>query len=152
MKQKTFGRGEVIFREGSYDETMFVICSGIVGIYKAYGTPDQNELAQFGMGQVFGEMGLVDFYPRSATAVSLTDGTVVDEIDSREFIDYLEDEPERVLYILGQLTARIRETRERYDEACRTIYDAIEAEDAGRERDHGIRSRLSSMIASLRRH
>ena len=149
--QKSFGRGEVIFREGSYDETMFEICSGTVGIYTAYGTADQQELAQFGPGQVFGEMGLVDFTSRSATAVALADGTTVNEIGSSEFINYLEDRPERVLFILRQLTGRIRETRQRYDEACHTVYDAIEAEDAGRAHDKGLRARLSGMIQSLRR-
>lgn len=149
--QKSFGRGEVIFREGSYDETMFEICSGTVGIYTAYGTADQQELAQFGPGQVFGEMGLVDFTSRSATAVALADGTLVNEIGSSEFITYLEDRPERVLSILRQLTSRIRETRERYDEACHTVFDAIEAEDAGRARDKGLRARLSNMLSSLRR-
>ena len=149
MNQKSFGRGEVIFLEGSYDETMFEIVSGAVGIYTSYGTPEQQELAQFGPGQVFGEMGLVEFYPRSATAVSIEDGTIVNEIGSGEFIDYLENQPERVLSILRQLTSRIRETQARYDEACHTVYDAIEAEKSGSRRDNGLMSRLSTMISHI---
>ena len=40
MKEITFGKDQVIFREGDDARTMYDILSGKVGIYKGYGTED----------------------------------------------------------------------------------------------------------------
>lgn len=152
MNHKSFNSGEVIFREGSFGETMYEITAGSVAIIAGYGTPDEQKLATLGAGEIFGEMGLVEYYERSATAVALEDGTSVDEIGSDEFIAYLQNQPDRVLSIMSQLSARVRATQARYEDACRTVYDAIEVERAGATRGHELRSRLSDMIRQLIRY
>ena len=149
MNHKSYNSGEVIFREGSFGETMYEITSGSVAIIARYGTPDEQRLATLGVGEIFGEMGLVEYYERSATAVALEDGTSVDEIGSDEFIAYLQHQPDRVLSIMGQLSARVKATKARYDEACRTVYDAIEVEKAGVKRERDLRTRLSDMIRAF---
>ena len=151
MIQKTFSRGDVVFREGSYGETMYEIVSGAVGIYANYGSEQEQRLAVLGAGDVFGEMGLVECYARSATAVALKDNTTVDEIGNDDFMAYFSDQPDKVLSIMRQLSSRLRETNRKYMEACRTVYDAVEAEDAGVRRGGDLLSRLSSMIHQFMR-
>ena len=150
MNHLRFDIGDVILREGTYGETMYEITSGTVGIYAAYGLPKQRMLATLGQGDSFGEMGLVEFWARSATAVAMEDGTCVDEVNLDEFMAYIRTRPEKTLQIMRQLSARIRETDAKYVEACRTIHDAIEAERAGKTRGGSLRSKLFGMIQHVR--
>lgn len=146
MNQVSFSRGDVIFREGTYGETMYEITAGSVGIYAGYGTEDEQLIATLGEGETFGEMGLVEFWARSATAVALEDGTSANEMSTEELSDCLRDQPEKVLSIMRQLSARLRETNKRYEEACRTVYDAVESENKGEKRETGLRARLTAML------
>lgn len=150
MNQKTYQAQETIFYEGDVAETMFEVTNGTVGIYAGWGTPTQRELATLGAGEVFGEMGLVECYPRSATAVALAPDTTVNEILPSELAFCFQDQPDKVLDIMCQLSARLRATNERYEEAQRAVYEAVEAERAGKRRSGSLRARLSRMLRSLR--
>lgn len=149
MQHKSFSANEIIFREGTYEEAMYEITKGTVGIYARYGTDEQNLLATLGKGEIFGEMGLVEFRARSATAVTLEDETEANVIGTDEFMAYLKDRPDKVLSLMQQLSARLRETNQKYEEACRTVYDAIEAENAGKKRSGGLRSRLGNLVRQI---
>ena len=151
MKKQTFGRDAVIFREGQFALTMYEIEAGSVGIYANFGTDDVRELATLGAGEFFGEMGLAECYPRSATAAALEDNTLVCEIDADEFADYFNNQPETVLAIMRTLSARLRETNARYLEAREAVHDAIEAERAGKKKSGSLVGRLTSMLRAARR-
>ena len=88
MEKQNFNKGEIIFKQGQFATTMYDICAGTVGIYAAYGTAEEKKLAELGEGEIFGEMGLIECYPRSATAVALKDGTLVQEINAQEFSEF----------------------------------------------------------------
>ncbi len=123
MNTLTFNRDEVIFEQGSYAGTMFDIVSGKVGIYTDYGTENAKFVAELGNDQLVGEMGLLECYPRSATAVAMEDGTVLAEITEDELSDYFRNKPEKLKIIMKQLSQRLRETNELYINACRAIYE-----------------------------
>ncbi len=86
--------------QGQFQSTMFDIGKGCIGIYANYGEADEKQLATFGPEQVFGEMGMIESLPRSATAVALEDETVVYEIDEEEFSSYFRDKPAKVFLIM----------------------------------------------------
>ena len=44
---------------------------------------------------------------------------------------------------MHQLSARLRETNEKYAEACRTVYDTVETEKKGEKKSGGLLSRLN---------
>jgi CRP-like cAMP-binding protein len=69
--------GDVVFREGSPANKMYVILSGSVRITRSLGLEGEEELAVLSHGQIFGEMGLIDAAPRSARATSAEDGTIL---------------------------------------------------------------------------
>ena len=150
MKRQTYDRGDVIFREGQFALSMYEIEAGSVGIYANYGLPEERMLATLRSGEYFGEMGLAECYPRSATAVALEEGTTLDEIDSDEFSSYFQDSPDKVLTIMRSLSARLRETNARYIEARQAIHDAIEAEHAGARKGKSLVSRLTGMLRAAR--
>ena len=149
MRHLSFDAGDVIFREGSYEATMYEIESGTVDIIARYETADETTLATFGAGDIFGEMGLIEYWSRSATAVAAEDGTKVTEIDRDEYLSYFKDQPYKVLTIMRQLSERLRKTNEKYQEACITVFEAVEAERAQQKRSEGLMSRLSNLLKQL---
>ena len=68
---KLYAPGTVIFREGDPGDCMYEMQTGCVGVYCDYGGPNQKEVAKLYGGKTFGEMGLLDHAPRSATVVVL---------------------------------------------------------------------------------
>ena len=117
MTNRQFKKHEVIFYQGDYAPVMYDIVAGSVGVYSGYGTKKQRQIATLGPGQVLGEMGVIEAYPRSADAVALEDGTELREIADKEFADYFKDQPERVLEIMRQLSQRLRRQTEEYEKA-----------------------------------
>ncbi|MCR5138305.1 MAG: cyclic nucleotide-binding domain-containing protein [Oscillospiraceae bacterium] len=145
MNTLTFNRNEVIFKQGSFSDCMYDIVEGRVGIYTDYGTEKQQFLADLDNNQVVGEMSMLEYYPRSATAVALEDGTVLTEITEDELSDYFRNKPEKLLLIMKQLSRRIRETNEKYIEACRAVYEKNEAERNNREQSEWLNSQIDTM-------
>ncbi len=128
MKEITFSKDQVIFRQGEQSKVMYGILSGKVGIYKEYQTENEKEISVLEAGQTFGEMGMIEYYPRSATAVALED-TVVQEISEDEVTEYFRDKPEMLLNLMKQLSHRIRETTQKYVDVCRTVNEREQAKD-----------------------
>lgn len=131
MKNIVFKRGEIIVKEGSFDSTMYDIVSGRVGVFSAFGTAQEKKIAELDKEQVFGEIGLIGCYPRTATAVALENNTVLSEISEADLSEYFKDKPEKLLQIMKQLSRRLRETTQNYIDACRTVYENDQAERRG---------------------
>ena len=74
MSVKEFKKNEIIFKQGDFSPVMYDILAGQVGIFAAYGTENEKQITVLGEGQLLGEMGLIEAYPRSATAVAMEDG------------------------------------------------------------------------------
>lgn len=142
MNRLVYQNGDVVFRQGDESHTMFEIQSGRIGIYANYQTPKEKQLAVFEQGETFGEMGMIENLPRSATAVALEDDTAADEINSAEFSDYFEEKPVQVFLLVKQLSHRLRETTRNYQEACRTVAETVDAEQKGEERSGGLKKKL----------
>lgn len=94
--------GEVIISEGADSKEMFIIGKGRVGI--AVGGRTVEEL---GAGEIFGEMGLIDYESRSATATALEDRDLV-PIDERLFVILVQDTPYFALDVMRPPVGRIR--------------------------------------------
>src|SRR5687768_14656960 len=72
VPMKLFKAGKPIFSEGDTADCMYVVRSGKVELY--VGNKDNKKtLAVLGTNELFGEMGLVDDKPRSATALAVED-------------------------------------------------------------------------------
>lgn len=97
---------EVFFEEGSYSETMYIVLSGEVEIYK-----ENKQIATREQGDFFGEMALLEFEPRSASVRSCTK-TLLLEIGKKQFESFLVSNSKVVLAILKSLSGRSREELE----------------------------------------
>lgn len=131
MQSIIYHVNEVIFKQGSFDSCMYSIAKGRVGIFTDYGTGAQKRIAELDKDQFFGEIGLIGCMPRTATAVSLEDGTVLHRITGEDLSEYFKDKPEMLLKLMKQLSHRLRVTTQNYVDACRTIYENDRAQQNG---------------------
>ena len=106
MAEKTFQKNELIFQKGDLSEFAYIIRSGEVEILRDY--PEMPfRLAVLGIGDVFGEMGLIDERPRSLTARTL-DEVHLSTVTRDEFVDLLQNNPEEALKYLRMFFERLR--------------------------------------------
>jgi CRP/FNR family cyclic AMP-dependent transcriptional regulator len=108
MHRTTFQSGEFIFREGDESRDAYWVLSGRVEI--SIDTPQgRSVLTILEEGEIFGEMGMIDDLPRTASARALTT-TEVDVVNERDFhYEVLRDEA-RLLPYLDTLFERLRST------------------------------------------
>ena len=71
LDQLDVGVGEPCFREGDSAREMFVVLSGELEVTKRSRSGHEGRVALLGPNDWFGEMGLVDIQPRSATVRAL---------------------------------------------------------------------------------
>jgi CRP-like cAMP-binding protein len=69
--------GDFFFREGDPAQCMYVLESGHVEVLKQW-RGREMPLRQFGPGDCFGEMALIDLFPRSASVRAETDCVAIE--------------------------------------------------------------------------
>ena len=106
MRDCQFAAGEMVFWEGDHSDLAYLIRSGQVEVLKNAPT-GQFRLAVLGEGDVFGEMGMVDDRPRSASVRALQP-VFATAVDREEFIRLLMHRPREVVGILRTLFERLR--------------------------------------------
>lgn len=115
-RARQFRRAEVIFREGEPGDALYVLLAGSVRISKRIAGVGEEALAILEPGSCFGEMALIDSFPRSADAIAHTDCTVgVIRKDHLEtLLDADRDLAHRLLSrFVRILSARLRETNDK---------------------------------------
>ena len=147
MNIKTFNKDAVIFLQGDLAYGMYDILSGSVGIYVAYGTKNETQLTVLRAGDFLGEMGLIENYPRSATAVALEDGTELREIGDREFADYFKGQPERLLAIMRQLSQRLRDRTADYEAASRILEEMKKTQGEPEKRSGSLLDKMKRLVS-----
>ena len=121
--ERTFNNGEIIIKEGDSGNTFFQLLEGRAAVYKNYGEKDEVQIAVFEPGQYFGEMAVIENYPRSATVVA--DGQVsVVEIAAEELKEYLTQNPDNILEIMKLFGDRIKKMTEDCNKAKKALDDA----------------------------
>ena len=115
MSDRSFSKGDVIFKEGDSSDFAYIIKNGKVDITKQItGTKETFKIATLGTGEVFGEMGIVSEKPRSATVTAINDVTV-SEISYEDFMGILINNPHEGIKYLRVLFERLRETTTNID-------------------------------------
>jgi CRP-like cAMP-binding protein len=106
---RTYRKSEIIFEQGSTGSEMYLVHSGRVMIsVKKVETNEESTLAILSPGSIFGEMSLLDDYPRSATASALDEPTEVIALDRTKFLFVIRQQPEFALSVMHVLCQRIR--------------------------------------------
>ncbi len=107
MQTVSFKAGDPIIIEGDAGDTAFFIVNGSVEVVLGHGDTAKN-VGTLGEGEVFGEMCLIEPGPRSATVIALTDTECL-ATTYAEFIEAIEDHPERAVGFMKTLVRRLRQ-------------------------------------------
>ena len=147
-KTETYKKGTVIFRQGETGSCMYQIHWGTVGIYTDYGTNQEKKLTALSENKFFGEIGMLESEPRSATAVALDDNTSVEIISQQDLQALYEKNPPKFNMILSHLSVRLRRLTKDYLDACSLVYEAFEQEEKGQIIDETLLGRLKEFLDS----
>jgi CRP/FNR family transcriptional regulator, cyclic AMP receptor protein len=101
--QAVLETGQVLCRQGEVATAAYVVDDGEASVKVG-----DQVIGSVGAGESVGEMGLLDYRPRSATVVARTPMKVY-VIDARRFESVLEDAPTLARNLLRELTGRIRD-------------------------------------------
>ncbi len=115
--EQRYETGQEIVRQGDTGVGAFIIRSGKVDVVQDR-EGKETKLATMGPGEVFGEMALLDEFPRSAT-VRAAEPTTALGIQRWHFRGILESHPQIALALLPMLTRRIRHAEQLRPEAAR---------------------------------
>lgn len=116
LRERVCEAGEVVFRAGDAEDTLYFVSQGAVRIEidAAHGRP--FHVATYGAGDFFGEMAFLDAQPRSATARAVDAPTRLLSLSRREF-DGLVAHHHRLgltltMALARQLSHRLRQSNE----------------------------------------
>ena len=109
MNTKYFKKGEEIIKEGMLSDCAYIIDSGKVEVSKLLQNGEKKIISLLNENDIFGEMGLIDGFPRSATVVALEDCTI-SIMTQAAFNSLAEHNPQALMPILKVLAKRLRAT------------------------------------------
>ncbi len=112
--ERRFSKGEVIFKQGDEGNSFFKIIEGSVEVIANYGEDGERELTVLNAGEFFGEMAVIETYPRSTTIVAKEDVLAV-ETTGEELGGYFSENPGMIYEIMKHLGNRIKELTSEYD-------------------------------------
>jgi CRP-like cAMP-binding protein len=107
MREAEYVRGEVICRQGTPGEELYLMIEGEVGIYRDLGTAGEELLNTVAAGGYFGEIAVLDRSDRSASVVAGTDVRVL-VLEGARLRELVLEMPEIAFEIFHELIARIR--------------------------------------------
>jgi CRP/FNR family transcriptional regulator len=129
---RRFAAGEVVFREGDESDTCYAVRSGHARAIREHSDGRSITLANFGAGDIFGELAMFDTERRSATVQALDEMEAVAILgtDMRRLLGQHPDIAVKLVITLGR---RLRETNERL----------------ARQSFQTVQSRVASVLAEL---
>ncbi len=112
-REQTFNSGDVILKEQTQSDDMYVIHNGLVEIVVTIDESTsrgpkfsgETTIVKLGKGQVFGEMSLVDQGLRSATVRCAVDGTTLYAIGRGDFMSLCEDDTRIGFVVMKNIAA-----------------------------------------------
>ncbi|MZG54601.1 MAG: cyclic nucleotide-binding domain-containing protein [Nitrospinae bacterium] len=109
MKTKYYKKGEEIIKEGMLSDCAYIIESGRVEVSKKKPNGEKQSIGILKENDIFGEMGLIDGLPRSASVVALEDCSI--SIMTQEAFNSLaQHNAQALMPILKVLAKRLRAT------------------------------------------
>lgn len=106
MERRAYQAGETIFKAGDPSDFAYLI---IIGSVEAQ--LENGRKVSVKPGEVFGEMGLVDQRPRSATVVA-REYSVCAAYTEKELLESIRDQPDEAIALIKALISRLREANQ----------------------------------------
>ena len=108
VSRKSFPRGTTIIAAGDVTDSLYVVISGRLKVMISDDEGREVILAILGPNEFFGEMGLIDDAPRSASVVALEACELL-SLSKRDFRRCLAENFEMAMTVMRGLVTRLRE-------------------------------------------
>jgi CRP/FNR family cyclic AMP-dependent transcriptional regulator len=108
IMRTNFGRNQTIIAAGDPTDSLYIVISGRLKVLMADGQGREVILAILGPGEFFGEMGLLDDSPRSASVLTLEPCELLG-ISKKDFKRCLTENSDLSLTVMRGLVKRLRE-------------------------------------------
>ena len=105
--RRQFAQGEMIFQQDDPGQVLYVVESGQVRIFVENEAGQETSVTFCGPGDVFGELAVIDEYPRSASAEAMQ-ATVLHILTRERFREHLRRAPQLGLNFMRALSVRVR--------------------------------------------
>jgi CRP/FNR family transcriptional regulator, cyclic AMP receptor protein len=105
--QRSYSRGDVIFRQDDAGDALFVVVKGLVKIYLTSADGDEMLLVTLGPPAVFGELPMVDGGLRSASAAALEASTLL-TLTRTALLEALSNSPQLADSLLRSVGSMVR--------------------------------------------
>lgn len=99
-------KGDFVFEEGDEAIFAYVLNEGVIEIVKIT-KGEKQVLGKIEKGTIFGEMAIIDGFPRSASARAATD-CKIQEVGHKEFLNYMSKKPAAAYSIMTRLSGFVR--------------------------------------------
>jgi CRP-like cAMP-binding protein len=147
---RVFEPGDIVIKEGTKGTSAFIILSGTAQVIKNSGDSEVS-VATLEEGQVFGEMGLIEDRPRSATVKALTE-LKTRVITQEHFNDLLCKRPSVLIPIIKSLFERLRQASEMLAETNSNARAGIQEERAFEVIMEGQTEEAKRVLSYCKRH
>ena len=124
LEEIPVGKGDAVFRHGDEADGLFVVVAGSVSVFLR-SDHRRKRVASLAPGVVFGEMGLLDGFPRSADVLADEDAVVM-KLTRKTFETIRREHPELAATILFNLSVEMA-ARLRYANLELQVGDAADA-------------------------
>ncbi len=142
-------RGQMIFRHGDDEQTMYVILTGRIELYLEEPSGEHLVLRTAEPGEIFGEMALLEHQPRSANARALDDVELI-TIDRDDLEALFQVHPGAAFDIMAMLSQRLRDQTVRLAEAViRNPNEVAEALETASTLPERIADQLTAWASSI---
>ena len=103
------GPATVVIREGDEPDDLFVVVSGSLEVISRGDAREERRVAELGAGDYFGEIGLLERIPRTATVKALTECELY-RIGGEDFLRIATEGPKVLENLRAGVTARLART------------------------------------------
>jgi len=104
---RSFPAGTRVFHEGDSSDACYIVRDGSFRVTREHSDGRAITLATLGPGEIFGELAMLDGDTRSASAESITDGTLL-ALPANDVRSLLARNPEIALKLVAGLVRRLR--------------------------------------------
>ncbi|HVX34519.1 MAG TPA: Crp/Fnr family transcriptional regulator [Solirubrobacterales bacterium] len=104
---RSFPAGTRVFHEGDSSDACYIVSEGSFRVTREHSDGRAITLATLGPGEIFGELAMLDGDTRSASAESITDGTLL-ALPANDVRSLLARNPEIALKLVAGLVRRLR--------------------------------------------
>jgi CRP/FNR family cyclic AMP-dependent transcriptional regulator len=108
---RAYKKGEVIVKQDENAVAFYLITKGRVNVVRGAKDESQTALAALGPGEFFGEMAILDSYPRSASVVAVEDTECL-VLSRWDFLAEVRSNPNIAVQMLPVLSRRLRKLQQ----------------------------------------